>query len=285
MSFDAPAPPARAAAKPQMSQPPARRDVPGEARPPSATTMEAIDRVLAEALTRARQFPTSSNHRRVAAEYRRLRILDKAYDHLTVALQIDPKCGEAFAERAQLWRDWGFSNLGLGDAYRAVYFAPHSPSAANTLGTLLQVVGARAAARDAYRRALELDPHAAYSLSNLCYLSFLEGHQADAVNECEAALREEPGLGAARNNLALSYAASGRLQEAREQLLRGDDPARAAFNVGILYMATGQYKLAEQAFHSASNLRPDFVMARAREQQAAKRAAVMADPYAPTIRD
>jgi Tfp pilus assembly protein PilF len=249
----------------------------------ASITMETTDKALKQALTDVGRTPSSANHRRVAAEYVRVRILDQAYDHLTMALQIDPKDSEALAMRARIWRDWGFPGLGLADAYRAVYYAPRSASAANTLGTLLQARGEPSAARNQYRRAVELDQHAAYALSNLCYLSFVTGDQAAAVEECKDALREQPGLASARNNLALSYAASGRLADAELALQEDDNPSRAAFNAGVLYMSVGQYELAEEAFRTASDIRPDFLMALRREEQASTLA--KAAKHASTIHD
>jgi Flp pilus assembly protein TadD len=254
---------------------PSRRATDGSPHPRYSTvaTVETTDKALARVLAELRTDESTENHRRAAAEYRRLRILDKAYDHLTAASKLDSECGEVFAERAQIWRDWGFPQLGLSDAHRGVFFAPNSALAVNTLGTLLQAVGARDAARSAYLRVLSLDPDASYALSNLCYLSFLTGHLEQAVTECESAVDRTPELRPARNNLALTYAASGRLDEAHRELLRIGTPPEVAFNVGMVYMASRQYELAERAFRRAAALRPDFSIARKRQLQAARLAA------------
>ncbi len=169
-------------------------------------TLEGVDGRLRAALADVNAAPTAINRRRVAAEYRRVRIFDKAFEYLTQVLD-DRKDADAYAERAQVWRDWGWPGFGLGDAYRAADLAPRSPKALNTLGTLLQAVGATAAARDAYRRAVDADPDAAYALNNLCYLSLVEGDEPRAVTECEAALAIDPVLDAARHNLARARAA------------------------------------------------------------------------------
>ena len=242
-----------------------------QSRTPVARTIEAIDPRLAEALMLVAVAPTAENHRRVAAEYRRLQILDRAYDHLTLAVRKEPKEALAYEARAQVWREWGLASLGLGDAYRAVYLAPTSASAHNSLGTLLQAIGDYRAARKAYRKAIDLDPpQAAYALNNLCYLSFLEGDQADAAAECRAALQLAPDFDVARNNLALSYAASGDFSRAREEFSRVGDAATGAFNLGVAYMLAGEYGFARNAFMAASVARPSFRTARTRARQAAE---------------
>ena len=116
---------------------------------------------------------------------------------------------------------------------------------------------------------IELDPEAAYAWSNLCDLSLLTGNTDRAIGECGTALRQDPALQSARNNIALSYAAAGKMEDAREELSAGDSPADAAFNMGMLYLSLGSYQLAEESFRSATYLRPNFSAAQTRRRQAA----------------
>src|SRR4029453_9657707 len=52
--------------------------------PDSGTTVEGTDKPLNEALKALKIADTAANHLVVAAEYRRLRILDKAFDQATL---------------------------------------------------------------------------------------------------------------------------------------------------------------------------------------------------------
>ena len=235
----------------------------------SGLTVEVTDKALAAALASLRKADTAENRLRVAAEYRRLRILDKAYDLVTGVLKVDHRSAEAFEQRAQIWREWGFAPLGLTDAYRAVFIAPRSASARNTLGTLLQSLGNMESARRAYEDASKLDPKASYAWTNMCYLSLLTGKPDRALTECHVALRLGPADPAIRNNIALSYAAAGRPQEARAELLTNGSPADAAYNIGMLYLALGRYQLAEESFRAATDIRPNFAAAQTRRRQAA----------------
>ncbi len=134
------------------------------------STIESQDPALSEALVQLQLVPSAAHHRTVAAEYRRLRIDDAAFDHLTAATRLEPDDAAAYDERARIWRDWGFPNLGMGDAARAVFYAPKSAAAHNTRGTLLIATGHLEAARRDFERALTIDPGAAFAAANLCWL-------------------------------------------------------------------------------------------------------------------
>ena len=55
------------------------------------------------------------------------------------------------------------------------------------------------------------------------------------------ALELDPTMTAARNNLALAFAASGRVDLARAHFLDAGDRASALYNTGIVYLASGDY--------------------------------------------
>jgi tetratricopeptide (TPR) repeat protein len=133
-------------------------------------TVESQDKALADALVGLRLAPSPERHRAVAAEYRRLHIDDAAFDHLTAATRLNPTDAAAYDQRARIWRDWGFPHLGIGDASRAVYFAPMSAEAHNTRGTLLAAMGQIDLAREDFRTALRLDERATFAARNLCLL-------------------------------------------------------------------------------------------------------------------
>jgi Flp pilus assembly protein TadD len=142
---------------------------------------------------------------------------------------------------------------GLADAHRAVFLAPRSAAAHNMLATVLQASGDLRSARLEFEKAAALDGSSPYALSNLCYLSFLEGNPASAQSECEKALSIAPGFAAAHNNLALSFAARGDFDRARDEFLHSGDSAAAAFNLGIVYISQGQYEKAVESLELAES--------------------------------
>jgi tetratricopeptide (TPR) repeat protein len=242
----------------------AERARPAENR---VTTVETSDPSLAEALLAVTTQPTALSHRTVAMRYVQLGVLDVAHEHFSAAVALDPTDAASWDGLARIWRDWGFPHLALADAYRAVYYAPDSATVHNTLGTVLQALNKRYAARAQFEQALALDVSAAYALSNLCYSWRLLGNAPKAADACRQALQVQPGLETARNNLALAYEAAGDLSSALATLAASTDAARAAYNKGLLHLARREYREALQAFDVARAERPRFPEAEAIARQ------------------
>ena len=238
-----------------------------------AATVEAQDPVLSAALQELAITASADRHCRVAERYFQLRIFDSAYDHFARARDLSPSDSAAYLGLARVWREWGFANRGLDDATRGVHYAPAQPAAHNTLGTILLALGRLSDARLAFERARALDPDAPYPLNNLCYLSFLEGDVAQAMTQCQAALDAEPHFIAARNNLALVYAASEREDLALREFSAAGDAAAASYNIGLVRQAEGHYAAAAKAFDEASRQRPTWSAARVRAHQTHRLAA------------
>ena len=240
-------------------------------------TIESRDPAIAAALLRVAMLPGGESHRLAAVAYRHAGVMDFAFRHYQRALRYDDCDSAAWEGMAQVWRDWGTPGLGLGDAHRAIYCRPHSASAYNTLGTLLEALGQRTHAREAFEFALRLEPAAGYALNNLCFLAIRDGDGARAQQSCERALALDPGMLSARTNLALAYAIQGDLARAEVQLLDGPDPAEALYNVGMLRMSVGDYQAAARAFERATKERPSLYEAHRRALQARKLAAARKD--------
>jgi len=253
-----------------------------EARPvpkPSATaTLESRDTELTAALALATVSPGEASYLAVAHMYHRRRVLDRAHEYYSRSLKLNPRSAEAYEGLARVWRDWGSPTLALGDAHRAVHYAPASASARNTLGTILQALGHRKEARTAYLLVLAFDPEAAYAFNNLCYLSFLDGAGERAVAECRVALQLDPALRAARNNLGLTYAAAGRLDLARREFEAAGDPAATAYNMGVVHLAERRFADAAAEFRTAQNISPHFAEAGRRAIDARRRALAQTQP-------
>jgi tetratricopeptide (TPR) repeat protein len=211
--------------------------------------------------------------RRAGEHYRAAGALSAAYGHYAAALAHDRRDASSYEGLARVWRDWGLPALGLPDAHRAVYFAPDSASAHNTVGTLLAALGRFDAADRAFARAAELDPVAAWAWSNRCYASFRQAALASAEAHCRQAIALDPSMSAARNNLALVYAAAGDLAAADRQFAASGDEASRVFNRGIVLSAARRYGEAARAFERAAMLRPNWTLATARARQAHRLAA------------
>jgi Flp pilus assembly protein TadD len=219
-------------------------------------TIEQRDPRLAAALLAATTMQTPEAYRAAAREYRRLGVFDKAHEYLNRALALGRRDGATYDALARIWRDSGFPHLALGDAYRAVFYAPDSAIVRNTLGTVFQAIGLQQEARQQYETALGLDPTAAYALNNLCYGLILDGAAVAAVKACQRALETDPTFAVARNNLAIAYAATGDTVRAREAFAQAGDEASMLYNVGIVHLARREYRAAADAFQAAQRVRP-----------------------------
>jgi Flp pilus assembly protein TadD len=250
---------------------------PGSRSPREVTaTLEGLFPSLDAAAAAAARTPSAATARAAAEQYRRAGVFDKTLDYLLKALEMDTRDAATHEGLARLWRDAGFPAIGMGYAWRAAYFAPNSPSVHNTLGTIFQALGQQALARAQYAVAFALDASAAYSLNNLCYGWVLQGDPGKAISACGEALRIDPRLNAARNNLALAYAALGNLAAATAEFARAGDRAAEQYNLGIVYLARGNYPGAAAAFEAARAERPAWDAAEARARQARNRGEVPA---------
>ena len=146
-------------------------------------------------------------------------------------------------------RDWGWPERGLGAAYTAVYFGGESASVQNTLATMLDALGELDGARDAYQRALTINPTAAWALNNLCYLEFRAGRLEEARSLCEASLRQSPGFAAAQQ----PRVGARRVGRCRPRANRAARPEtrRPGTTTGMLALARGDYAAAAEAFEEA----------------------------------
>ena len=246
------------------------REAAASAKPegrPTVRTVEASDPALSAALLAATAAPSPESYRELAQEYRRLHVYDRSFDYLTRALKFDPKDAMTHDALARVWRDSGVAHLGVGDSYRAIYYAPKSAAARNTLGTLFQAMGRRAEARTQYEMAARLDPVAGYAHNNLCYGWILEGDASRALQACRRALSLDPESPIAHNNAGLAYALAGDLTAARDSFAHAGRAA-AAYNSGVVNLATRQWDEASKDFLDALAVDPSLRSAAMRARQA-----------------
>jgi tetratricopeptide (TPR) repeat protein len=244
-----------------------------------ASTLESTDPKLRDALLALAVAPTVAAERQVGIEYRRLGVMDAAYDHFTAATRLQPSDAVSYDALARISRDWRMLGRALEEARRAVSYAPASAAAANTLGTVFQALGQFDEAKRWYSRAAALDPKAWYPVSNLCYAQMLT-REPYAVLTCRRAVEVAPDVAIARNNLALAHAAAGELEMAKQWFRHATDKATADYNYGIVMMSTHAYREAEAAFHSALLNDPQSTLAAERARQARRAALAEEDVHA-----
>jgi eukaryotic-like serine/threonine-protein kinase len=117
-----------------------------------------------------------------------------------------------------------------------------------------------AKAREAGRRALDLDPDQAASQLTLGLVHVAAGEHAEAIGRFQKALELEPGSADAHRALASAYAAAGRLQEAEATYRRAIElrPTWAAYkDLGVFYFGQGRLHDALPLFQRVVELTPD----------------------------
>lgn len=231
-----------------------------------AVRVESQDPALAAALFRTAQSRTPEHLVAVGDRYFDLGIRDRAMEFYAEALRRDRTFVGALDGTARTFRDWGQLQHALGSAHRATYFAPRSPEAWNTLGTILQALDQHAAAAQAYRRAIALDGTAVYARCNLCYLALIDGDTETALDQCRAAVMLDGDYSPARNNLGLLLAASGDQVQAAEMFKTAGGEAVGHYNTGLVLLAQHDYAAAvlafEAAYRSNPQLEPAYRLAR-----------------------
>jgi Tfp pilus assembly protein PilF len=161
---------------------------------------EVTDPRLRQRLEALKAAPSAAAHRDVALEYRRMGVLDAAYDHLSSAIRLDDQDASAYDLRARIWRTWKMSALGIADARKAVELEPRSAPAWNTLGLLLEDSAEPDGAGRALLTALTFEEEAPYAWVNLCRLWTRAG-SVFAADVCRSALRLNPDSKPVRANL------------------------------------------------------------------------------------
>ena len=152
-------------------------------------TLEASSPRLQRALAALAAAPSSARYLDVARAYVSAGVRDRAFDYLAEGLRHDGDDAGLHDGMARLWRDWGFPDRALPEASAAVYHAPRSAEARNTLGTILWALTLRDEAVSAFEAAVALDSSAAYAWRNLCTTALAAGHTADATAYCRRANR------------------------------------------------------------------------------------------------
>ena len=167
--------------------------------------------------------------------------LEKAIKYFEEAIKRDPRFALAYS--------------GLADSYRVLvdhgYLAPSEGSPK---------------AKEAARKALELDETLAEAHTSLASILSLQWDWCGAEEEFAKALRSNPNYATAHHWYSIHLMTVGRLDEAfKEVKIAGElDPLSPMIHtcVGALYFLTRQYDLAMKEFEKALELDPNFVPAK-----------------------
>jgi tetratricopeptide (TPR) repeat protein len=132
--------------------------------------------------------------------------------------------------------------------------------ACNNRGVALYYRGAFEAARDAFLKAIELQPDYAEAFNNLGLVHSRMGKEPEAIEAFRKALTVDPKMGEAYNNLGFLYHTSAQFDRAAQMfglaVENAGDSSVAYTNLGNTYYAMKQADKAVEAWQRAVELDP-----------------------------
>jgi tetratricopeptide (TPR) repeat protein len=207
----------------------------------------------------------SSAHYNLALILASQRRFDEAIPHYLAALRKNPA--------ALPWNNLGVAYVALGqtdsarEAYRkAIQLDSRFAEPYVNLGNILVREGDLPSAIQNYRTALDLRPNDPAILNNLGHALARGGQWMEAINDFQEAVRVQPGFSLARYNLGCAFLAQGHagLALAEFQRLAVSDPKnpQVHFQLARTLSAAGHQEEAMAAATEALRLKPDYAEAR-----------------------
>jgi tetratricopeptide (TPR) repeat protein len=149
------------------------------------------------------------------------------------------------------------------ESYRkALQLNPHAATLHYNLSLALDRMGDFSSERGELQRAVELDPTLAAAQNQLGLLALRDGHQAEAEQCFKKALAIDPKFAEAQSSLGVLYSQQGKHEEAATlfQQATKNDPryTKAYVNYGLLLAQRGAFAEAEQQFRTAIQIDPSY---------------------------
>jgi len=206
----------------------------------------------------------------LAGIYEGYRLDEEAFEQYSEALNLAGQspgsgsgAGASPAEKAALGLARGARGAGRSSEAIPVLaaFVKRSPAANvwNELGLLYDETGDRAAAEQAFRQALVLEPISGRAHNNLGYNLLMQNKPEAAEAEFRRALESNPKFATAHNNLEIILARRGEIEAARQQFrLAAADAATAHNNLAVVLLEMGEYERSREELVKALTARHYF---------------------------
>uniref|UniRef100_A0A5F9DJV2 Tetratricopeptide repeat domain 6 n=1 Tax=Oryctolagus cuniculus TaxID=9986 RepID=A0A5F9DJV2_RABIT len=184
----------------------------------------------------------------------------KAWNHFTIALEVDPKSYLAYEGRAVVCLQMGNNFAAMQDINVAIKINTTAEYLTNR-GVIHELMGQKQNAMKDYQAAISLNP--AYSLAyfNAGNIYFHHRQFSQASDYFSKALKFDPENEYARMNRAVAHMLLKKYEEAKDDFARVIDScplwAAAYFNRAHLHCCLKQYELAEVDLSKALSLKPN----------------------------
>lgn len=218
-----------------------------ELRPDDATTYQSLGRLLAK-----------TNQ------------LKKSLEILNQGIQINADFVPLLMDRADVNSALKNTQEAVTDYKKVTQILPSSPFPYIRLGALYESLGNLAAAEQAYRRVISLDPEQAAAYNNLAWLSTITGSNLDEAlifaNKAVHLSNNEPVF---MDTLAWVYRAKGDLLRAQltlQKVVKSQPNANAYYHLGIVQKERNLVTEAKISLQKALSMNRNFEHAEAAQQ-------------------
>lgn len=194
--------------------------------------------------------------------------LPKALDAFNKALAIKADFVPSLLDRGDILLAKGDANAALEDYQRAAEVSPKYDVAQIKLGIACQALNRRSDAEQAYLAALKLNPTLALAYNNLAWMATQDAtRHKQAIAWAEKAVNLAPGEAEFLDTLGWAYYRAGRLEQAKATLQKavaaGTRSADPHYHLGKVWEALGHRQEARKAFLKALSIQKNHTDAQA----------------------
>ena len=193
--------------------------------------------------------------------YQNRRNYEKALEHYTEALRLNPQLAGAYNNRGNVYNSMGEHDCAIRDFIKAIQLRPDFADAYNNRGNAYDKRGDSDRAIEDFTKAIQLKPDLVEACYNLGGAYFKKGNFDRAVVEYTKAINLKPDYREAYYNRGVAYHNEGKVDlaivEYTKAINLNPNYANAYNNRGVAYYGKGDYKKAIVDFNRAIDLSPD----------------------------
>jgi Flp pilus assembly protein TadD len=179
----------------------------------------------------------------------------KAYSRV---IELDSQSAEGYERMGILLLSSKQKDLAAQHLRKSIELDNHRWLANNALGVLADAAGEYELAIGYYEKALERYPNSPMLLTNMGYSYYLSGQFEEAERLFSIAIGIDRSYTAAKKNLGLVRARSGRYESAVNILMNVIEKPKALNDVGYIALANGDIEEAERLLEEAIRLSPAY---------------------------
>jgi predicted TPR repeat methyltransferase len=183
-----------------------------------------------------------------------------AIEHYQTVIEIDPNSAAAYNNMAVVLRDIGNPDSAINNLKQALIFDPNCAETYNNMGNSFSDKGNHEAAIENYQQAIKINPDHADAFANLGFSQKDSGDLNAAIKSYEKAIDLKPNYIVSHFNMGMALRDLGNQDGAIESYKRAIhiDPncAEAYNNIGNIYKDAGNLDSATENYQTAIKLDP-----------------------------